>query len=218
MKVLITYGGTKEPIDTVRYIGNMSTGKTGENIASYFIQQGAELTCIKAKDIKNLSNAKNSISYFSFTDLESALLESLNQEAYDVIIHAAAVSDYKVAKVVASTDESIAVGGKLRSGQKLQLILEPTPKLIHKIKDISKNQNALLVGFKLTESASPQERLDAVYKIFESGANLVVQNDLNDITGDKHICKIYSSPQNSVQTNTKQELAETLFRLIKERL
>jgi phosphopantothenoylcysteine synthetase/decarboxylase len=218
MNVLITYGGTKEPIDKVRYIGNISSGRTGEAIASHFISHGATVTCLKASSVNDLPTAAKNRSYFSFDDLQTSLLEELHQTAYDVIIHAAAVSDYRVTSVTNNQDDAVAVGGKIRSGQKLQLILEPTPKLISKIKDVSKNKKALLVGFKLTESASPQERMDAVYNIFDIGAAIVVQNDLSEMSDETHPCQIFISMQNSVKTNTKKQLAETLYNLVKERL
>lgn len=217
MKMLITYGGTKEPIDKVRYIGNMSTGRTGETIAKYFIAKGDDVTCIKANSIQDLAQASNR-NYFSFEDLQTALLEELHQTNYDVIIHAAAVSDYRVTSVSNNQDDAVAIGGKIRSGQKLQLVLEPTPKLITKIKDVSKNKKALLIGFKLTESASAQEKMDAVYKVFDNGASIVVHNDLNEMSENIHPCQIFTSTQANVKTNTKQELAEKLYSLVKERL
>jgi phosphopantothenoylcysteine synthetase/decarboxylase len=215
MKILITYGGTKEPIDKIRYIGNMSSGKTGQTIASHFIEKGAQVTCVKADVLSDLPRAK-SLNYFSFSDLQTVLLQELHNESYDAIIHAAAVSDYRVANVIAESDDAVAVGGKIRSGQNLKLILEPTPKLIDKIKDTSKNKDIILVGFKLTESASAHERYEAVYKIFNSGAKFVVQNDLSEIREDEHKCSIYTSMQNKVTTNTKKQLAETLYELVKE--
>ncbi|MCB0349513.1 MAG: hypothetical protein KDD37_11805, partial [Bdellovibrionales bacterium] len=186
MNVLITFGGTKEPIDSVRYIGNSSSGKTGLNIANYLITEGAKVTCIKADGVNDVPEANN-INFFTFENLQTALLEELHNNDYDAIIHAAAVSDYRVSKVSSDANEAAAVGGKIRSGQRLQITLEPTPKLIEKIKDVSKNKDILLVGFKLTEAANMQETMDAVYKVFNSGADIVVQNDLSGITKDKHI-------------------------------
>lgn len=215
MNVLITFGGTKEPIDSVRHIGNNSSGKTGAVIAENFVKNNATVTCLKAKGIADIANANN-IDYYTFEDLQSVLLEEISSNHYDIVIHAAAVSDYRVSEVINDSSETASVGGKIRSGQQLKLVLEPTPKLIDKIKDSSKNKNIILVGFKLTESANMQEKVDAVSKIFNSGARIVVQNDLTDINTEKHICQIFLNPQEKVITNTKNELAEKLYIIAKE--
>ncbi len=215
MKILITLGGTKEPIDSVRYIGNSSSGKTGRIIADTFIKNKSSVTCLKAKGITDIDGATN-IDYYTFADLESVLIEEISIKHYDAVIHAAAVSDYRVNKVINDSSETASVGGKIRSGQQLKLILEPTPKLIDKIKGASKNKDLILIGFKLTESASMQEKMDAVLKIFTSGAKIVVQNDLTEISDENHICQIFMNPQEKVVTSTKQELADRLYYMTKE--
>jgi len=107
MNVLITSGGTTEKIDTVRSISNMSTGKLGSLIADRFsCEPNIEkiiYICSNAT-IKPQSEKVEIINIDSVSCLENAIRESLNHANIDIIVHAMAVSDYRVRTVTSTAN------------------------------------------------------------------------------------------------------------------
>jgi phosphopantothenoylcysteine decarboxylase / phosphopantothenate---cysteine ligase len=179
--ILITAGGTKIPIDSVRSITNTSSGKTGAQLADYLTNQNYKVDLLLSKDGFKASCTKN-ISYFeTYDDLALLMEEKLKTNKYDLVIHAAAVSDFKLAK---------GTSGKIPSASTYSLQLKPTEKLIAKIKGW--NKNCKLIGFKLTDTKSLSLRSQAIEKIFAHGADWVVHNDLAEIKKGAHPFSIYS--------------------------
>ncbi|MCK5689420.1 bifunctional phosphopantothenoylcysteine decarboxylase/phosphopantothenate--cysteine ligase CoaBC, partial [Myxococcota bacterium] len=98
--VCITGGATKIPIDDVRHLGNMSSGKTASILADIFALQGAHVTYIKSQEAKPATFPVEEIEFDSFDELDNRLTDVLTSENIDFLIHAAAVSDYRVKTVV----------------------------------------------------------------------------------------------------------------------
>ena len=97
LRVLITSGGTVEPIDDVRVLTNTSTGRTGALLAEYFSRRGHAVTLLRARSAAPLATpVRAEETYTTFADLDAALTRRLTSEDFDVVIHAAAVSDYAV--------------------------------------------------------------------------------------------------------------------------
>lgn len=102
MRVLVTAGGTREPIDPVRYIGNRSSGRQGVEIAKAAAMRGAKVVLVAANvDESILAGVKREsvriVPVGTASELEQAALAAA--EGADVIVMAAAVSDYRVANV-----------------------------------------------------------------------------------------------------------------------
>src|SRR5690606_29599775 len=101
MNLLITAGGTQERIDQVRSITNTSTGATALTISETLYANGKNnIYYLHSKKSQPFANAKENITFESSNDLENSLKEILQNTSIDVIIHAAAVSDFIVDKVV----------------------------------------------------------------------------------------------------------------------
>ena len=215
LKILITSGGTKENIDGVRYLSNLSTGKTGAAIAEYFSRNFHEVTFVHADNSVIPKIAGKFISYFSFGDLNKQLKSLLSNEDYDAVIHLAAVGDYSV--------ESIEVNGKRNklpleykldsTGDEAILHLKRNDKIIKHLKEYSKDKNLLLVGFKLTNTQNENERITAVKKLFrEADCDAVVLNDKSD-RDEKDQQKnfiLLSQAQKSDACQTVEELAHKI--------
>ena len=157
MKILITGGGTCEPIDTVRYITNFSTGRTAAFLADFFCKKGADVTALMAENAQKPKDARI-ITYRTFSDLQKLLESECKNSNYGAIIHAAAVSDYSVQEIC--VDGKIFPGGaisKIPSGKEILLKMQENPKLLYKIKQWSGNSTKL-VAFKLTSGASEEEQ------------------------------------------------------------
>ena len=192
MKILITSGGTKVKIDMVRSITNMSKGTFGCNIANSFIfklKHKDEILFLMAKESFRPMNVTEHDSiasineYVTFEDYERLLFDILEGEKPDIVILAAAVSDYGVENYV---------DGKIRSSEELIIHLKPLPKLISKVRDIV--PNAVICGFKLLVNSNETELYTACFdSIWKNKIDLVVGNDLRDIKAGNHTLHIMQS-------------------------
>lgn len=222
MKILITSGGTKIPIDRVRSITNMSHGTFGSRIADAFFDEGLtafrtgnergnpieKITFFMAKDsrkptLQSLNDETYEdgyrpieyVEYSTFDDYKSGIEELLKNETYDIIVVAAAVSDYGVVNYY---------NGKYRSREDDMCIkLVKLPKVLPIMRKLA--PNATICGFKLLVDSTNAELLDAMVKQFnESNVDLVVGNDLRDIKNDSHRLFIMSKHDLAPRLYTKE--------------
>lgn len=164
-RVLITSGPTQEPIDSVRFLSNRSSGKMGSALARAAILLDAEVTVISGPVREPLPFQANVIRVNTAEQmLEQALKEA--GSGYDWIVGAAAVADYRPAAPV---------DGKLRrSGEPFQLDLVPNPDIISALVSVAKN--ARVVGF----AAEPDSKTEtAVAKIARKGLFAIAVNDVS---------------------------------------
>jgi phosphopantothenoylcysteine decarboxylase/phosphopantothenate--cysteine ligase len=215
-RILITAGGTRENIDSVRFIGNMSSGRTASRLADELATAGHELTWLGAEDAIRPIRVNRIISYYSFSDLEDRLRELLGSGDYDIVIHAAAVSDFSVASVEAYNGDMLQNRqGKLPSGSDLLLRLKRNPKLLNQLKTWSANPDLQVIGFKLTDTVDLQQRFAAVKKQFDdSKVDAVVHNDLSDISREAHPFSLYTPEHKPVHCADGGALAKTLDELM----
>jgi phosphopantothenoylcysteine decarboxylase/phosphopantothenate--cysteine ligase len=172
--VLITSGGTSVPIDAVRSITNHSTGKTGAALAEVFFGLGYSVTLIAAKSSIRPKFDEAHLKLFefeTFLELQMRLDACLASTDFDVVVHAAAVSDYSLADAPTS--------GKIDSSDEIVLRLKKNPKLLDSIRSKSKNRDVKIVAFKFT--ANEGELASRAEKLAESGsADFLVTNDLQN--------------------------------------
>jgi phosphopantothenoylcysteine decarboxylase/phosphopantothenate--cysteine ligase len=187
-RILITAGGTREPIDSVRYIGNMSSGRTASALADELTAAGHRVTWLGARDAVQPAMVNRLELYTSFSDLQTRLKDLLGAGEYDVVVHAAAVSDFSVAGVEAGEGNTLSTDdGKLSSNSDVVLHLKRNPKLLNHLKDWSGNPALQVIGFKLTDTKDIPQRLAAIRKQLDnSGVDAVVHNDLSDISETAH--------------------------------
>lgn len=182
-RVLITAGGTREPIDDVRVVTNLSTGRSGVKLADALSSLGHQVTLLKAKSAPAPATSDpRTIEFETFADLEKALRETLASGDFHRVVHMAAVSDYAVDHILLDGRET--KDGKIPSGAKLTIEMKPTPKLIARLKDWA--PAAKVAGFKLTSGANDEERARAAARVLEH-ADLVVGNDLSEIDDAKGV-------------------------------
>ena len=155
-KILLTCGPTWVPIDDVRVISNVSTGRLGFLLAEQLHKKGAKVCVLCGPSTEGLRpRPKLSVIPFKYFDQLAGLLHREAGKEYDAIIHAAAVSDFQVKKPYPRKIESTA--------KNLSLTLVPTPKLITKLKH--RAPRTKLIGFKLG-SGLPESRLkDSALKV-----------------------------------------------------
>jgi phosphopantothenoylcysteine decarboxylase/phosphopantothenate--cysteine ligase len=214
-KILITSGGTREPIDGVRYIGNSSSGRTGARLAEAFVKAGFEVTYLAAESAvlpQIVSPALKNIPFRSFADLNSSLKNLLANDTYAAVVHAAAVSDYSLSAVEGAEGE-ISTEGKLDSRQDLTLRLKRNFKILSRIKSYSRNPQMKLIGFKLTVEEPEASTKAKIHKMFEeSEADFVVHNELAAVGVDRHEGRVHFRNGNFADFKDKAGMAEILLR------
>ena len=214
LRILITSGGTEEPIDGVRSITNFSSGWTGARFADYFFQRGDAVTLLKAERAISPQQPVQVASFSTFYDLDSQLKELLGKAHYDAIVHLAAVSDYSVDHLLVDGRKvTPAATWKLSSGRKISLNLAQNYKIVDRLRHYSLNKNLQVVAFKLTHNASRKERESAVLKLIRhSSADIVVHNDLSEVDpkNGKHVAAIYRDGAVTERVATKEALFQSV--------
>lgn len=161
-------GGTFEPIDAVRGITNNSSGKMGLELAKEAYIRGADLTVIAANVSIRIPSLFNVISVNTTKEMAEEVFRLIPD--FDIFISTAAVSDFKMSEFKDC---------KISSDNNLDIILEPTVKILSKVKEI--NPSIFLVGFKAKYNASREELLESAYdQIKKSKTDLVVANDVGN--------------------------------------
>jgi len=163
-RIVVTAGGTQEPIDPVRYISNRSSGKMGYALAEAARDRGAKVTLITAPTLLSQPVGVEVIHVGTAQEMYQAVKGNISQ--IDALIMAAAVADYRPAK---------AVGEKIKKREAgLTLELELTEDILGSIKG-----DFVKVGF-AAESSNLEE--NARQKLREKKLDLIVANDIT-VTG-----------------------------------
>ncbi len=157
-KILVTAGGTKEPIDEVRFIGNRSSGKMGAALAEAAYLKGAKVLLLAAADAVGCRYPLERKNFTTGEDLLSLVKEYA--PGCDIMFHTAAVGDFGVRKLP----------GKISSRRPAKLQLETKIKILGKIKTF--NSKIMVVGFK-AEFGLPKKL------IVQPGADATVYNDVS---------------------------------------
>ena len=164
LRVLVTAGGTREPIDRVRVVSNRSSGKMGRAIAREAWRRGAEVTVVAA-NVEPVEPGVGWIPVETYGELEEATMRLAGE--VDVLVMAAAVSDFTPAEVQE---------GKIRRGgrKELDLKLVATGDILRAVRE--GNPELFMVGFAATHG-NPVP--DAREKLARKGVDLVVGNDVS---------------------------------------
>ena len=181
-KILITYGGTTEDIDGVRFISNMSTGKTGAAIAEELFLDGNEITTLRARNSVETKFNIESETFSSFEDYLVKIEKLLAEKHFDVIIHLAALSDYSPISLEKGNNTfPLPLQSKLASdSDNIKIMFKKNVKVIETLKKLSRNPNVIVVGFKLTNQSEESEIPTIIKKMFtDSDIDYVVHNDLS---------------------------------------
>jgi len=193
MKVLITSGNTATMIDKVRKISNIFGGRTGFELAKHFADKGDEVTLLTSNKVHgdSFSSREYPCRYFDYKTYDE-LYDSLKWEAgygdYDVIIHSAAVSDYKPVGTFDSDLNEIDSNSKISSQHKeLFLKLVPTEKIVDKFREWG--FKGTLVKFKLQVGITDEELINIAQKSRKhSDAEFIVANCLEWASERAYIC------------------------------
>ncbi|MEY8463068.1 phosphopantothenate--cysteine ligase [Streptococcus merionis] len=227
MKILITSGGTAESIDHVREITNQATGRLGQVMAEVFLAAGHKVTFVTTKHA--LKPPEHDRLTTLLVSNVASLLEALEQQvpAHDAVIHAMAVSDYSPIYMtdfdtVANSDDLTEFLHAQNSETKISsnanyqaLFLKKTPKLISMIKKW--HPETILIGFKLLADVDKSELFSvARNSLLKNQADLIVANDLTEISGDRHIAYLVDH-ESEQRATTKQEISLQLLNYLERK-
>jgi len=179
MKILITSGGCKVPIDDVRHIGNFSSGRYGRELSEAFLDARHEVVFFYEEG-STIPHCDRTGKYYKFKKVSYKYYQDylkvkdlVKEEQPDIIISAAAISDYIVDKSegkISSDDDELVI--RLKRGEKvIQSFRELAPK-------------AYIVGFKCLVSPTEEEKYNAITKQLEY-VDQVIYNDLTKLREGK---------------------------------
>ena len=208
LKVLVTAGPTVEPIDPVRYISNRSSGRMGFALAKAATRRGASVTLVSGPGTLTPPHGATFIRIKTAEEMRNAVLE--NRPGCDIIIKAAAVSDYRPKDRARQ---------KIKKGtDSLSLDLVKNPDILSELGDTKKKSPCVLVGF----AAETEDLLaNAKAKLKAKNLDMIVANDVSrDDAGfetDTNIIKmIFSDGQvEDSPLMTKDEVADLVLDRIK---
>lgn len=207
-KVLITAGGTQEQIDDIRYIGNLSSGRFGHALAQKYQQGGDDVTLLAPQSVQERFGAIEDIQHIPFSSAEDLRTQLLGCEAADLILHAAAVSDYTPDRTpgkISSTEEQ------------LTITATRTPKILSLLRDHFGNETKI-VGFKLLSDVSEEHLLDiATQQIATNATDYCIANRLEDIdrtTGERGVYLVEPSGIASEIYGPTDTVAQAIYKAL----
>ena len=208
-KVLISTGATFEKVDEFRVITNLSSGKTGVELAKEAYIRGADITLICGQMSVDVPHVFDVIPVESITDMQEAVRNQVPSS--DVFISAAAVSDFRPLRNGAIT--------KISSSEDQILKLESMPKIINEVKQL--NPNIFLVGFKAEYGISEDELVNSAReKMKQVETDLMVANDISTKgagfgSADNEVL-IIDEDVLKVPLNSKKEIAGKILDKVRE--
>jgi phosphopantothenate-cysteine ligase len=219
MKILITSGGTKEHIDEVRVLTNISTGKLGATIADSFMKEIVTnklddkiyYVYVKGSEMPKMLNHK--IEFFEVTDVKSVydIMEKLVPEM-NVVIHPMSVSDFGFKP----TDKKLKSNDSEAFIESLRERIYQTPKILSKVKEW--NPKCFLISFKFENGLSNEELMNIAYdSLVKNGSDIVIANDKAEMKKlNTHRAYFVSKHNDSRVIHTiegKEEIAKEILRL-----
>ncbi len=167
LRALVTAGGTREPLDAVRFLGNRSSGRMGLALAGAAARRGAEVTLIAANVELAEPAGVRRIDVATAAELETAVSDEFGRS--HLLLMAAAPADFRPG--------SVAEGKIKRVGEGLELRLEPTADILAGLA-AQRTEGQTIVGFAAEHGEGGTAR--AREKLARKGADMIVLNDVSD--------------------------------------
>jgi phosphopantothenoylcysteine decarboxylase / phosphopantothenate---cysteine ligase len=208
-RVLVTAGGTREPLDAVRYIGNRSSGRMGVALAAEARRRGAEVTLIASNLTVPAPEGVEVVDAPTADDVES---ETSARSDADVVLMAAAVSDYRPSETE--------VGKRPKDEQVWRIELEPTTDVLKALGERRTN-GQVLVGFAAETGDGGLER--ARRKFATKQVDFIVYNDVSreDVGFDaeeNEVVIVSAEGERRVDKAPKDEIAAAILDEVEHRL
>jgi phosphopantothenoylcysteine decarboxylase/phosphopantothenate--cysteine ligase len=211
--VLVSAGGTREPVDTVRFLGNRSSGRMGVAVAAEARRRGAEVTLLASNLAVSAPGGVEVVQTPTAADVEREARS--RSGSADVVVMAAAVADYRPAQPLA--------GKRAKAETAWQLELEPTPDVLALLGEQERN-GQVLVGFGAEAGEAGLERKRRM--LTDKNVDLVVYNDVS-VPGigfdapDNEVTLLTRAGERELPRSSKEQIAagivDEIERLLRER-
>ncbi|HEY7195850.1 MAG TPA: bifunctional phosphopantothenoylcysteine decarboxylase/phosphopantothenate--cysteine ligase CoaBC [Gaiellaceae bacterium] len=203
MRILVTAGGTREPIDSVRYVGNRSSGRMGVALADEARRRGADVTLVLANGSVAAPEGVEVVAARTAADLARETLG--RAEGADAVLMAAAVADYRPGNPID--------GKRAKDREPWTIELEPTEDVLAELARRRRN-GQVLVGFAADEGERGLQR--AREKLASKGGNFFVFNDVSrsDIgfdAEDNEVVLLSERGERKVGKRSKAEVAAAVL-------
>ena len=201
-RVVVSAGGTREPIDLVRFVGNRSSGRMGVAIAVEAKRRGAEVTLVYAHGVAPAPEGVEIVPAPTAADVGREMLARADA---DVVVMAAAVSDYRPGNPE--------VGKRPKDREPWTITLEPTEDVLAEL-GRRKHNGQILVGFAAEGGENGLER--AKSKLANKNGNLFVYNDVSQPgvgfeSEDNEIVLLSARGERKVGRRSKEECAVAIL-------
>jgi phosphopantothenoylcysteine decarboxylase/phosphopantothenate--cysteine ligase len=201
-RVLVSAGGTREPLDVVRFLGNRSSGRMGVALAAEARRRGAEVVLLAANLVVPPPAGVEVIETPTAADVAR---EALARSDSDLVLMAAAVADYRPADVLGSK--------RPKDGRRWDIELEPTLDVLRELA-ARRSNGQVLVGFAADAGEQGLER--ARRKLLDKGVSLFVFNDISrsDVgfdTPDNEVVLVTGSEERRIGKAPKNAIAAAIL-------
>ena len=210
LHVVVSAGGTREPLDPVRFIGNRSSGKMGSAIAEAARDRGAAVTLIAGAMSVTPPRGVTVVNATTAEAMREAVLRAAPNA--DILVMAAAVADFAPAR---ASQRKIK-----RSGENLQIELVPNPDIVAEVGEMPDEVRPFLIGF---AAESGDLEANAAAKLRDKGLDLIVGNvvggPFDAIGSDENTVTVFGAegPLSDWPMLPKRQIAERLWDLIGDR-
>ena len=212
---LVVVGGTREPIDSVRFIGNRSSGKQGIALANAIKNRGGKVSIVAINLEQNLTAFPEVHTASTALEVENFVNELAGK--FDAVLMPAAIGDFRV--------EEVNEGKLHRSTQsELDLHLVANPDILASLSGLlGSDRRQVLVGFAAHAASYEQETLEeaAQQKLKTKNIDVVVANDVSNgavFDADENSVLIVSNQETLAVTGTKDDVASAVLDFIKPML
>jgi phosphopantothenoylcysteine decarboxylase/phosphopantothenate--cysteine ligase len=209
LRVLVTAGGTREPVDAVRFVGNRSSGRMGFALAEEALRRGAQVTVIAANVGLPRAAGISYVDVKTAEDLRRATLEQFQQ--CDVLLMAAAVADYRPAQPEAAKIER-------QRHERLSLELLPTEDVLAEVA-AQRRPDQTVIGFAAEYGAAGIER--AREKRERKMVDAIVVNDISQESigfeaDENEVTVVTASGESQIPRQSKGQVAALLLDRLQE--
>jgi phosphopantothenoylcysteine decarboxylase/phosphopantothenate--cysteine ligase len=201
LRVMVTAGGTREPIDAVRFIGNRSSGRMGMALAAAAARRGAEVTVIAANVSLPEPAGVKRVDVETTAELAHETIERF--ETQHVLLMAAAPADFRTEPIT----------GKIKRQDSLNLNLHPTEDILAAL-SAQRGESQTVVGFAAEHGGDAVGRARA--KLTRKGADLIVLNDVSDPrigfdSTENEVTLVAAEDETLVPRSSKDVVAEAIL-------
>lgn len=222
IRVVISAGGTREPLDPVRFLGNRSSGKQGYALADIALDRGASVTVVSANVSLPPPPGATVVRVESALDLREAIVAAARDA--DVVVMAAAVADFRPKRYVTAKIKKNVLGASAQPDLTLELVRNPDI-LAELVRSRGGDSRPLIVGFAAETGDDSGDVLHhARIKLAQKGCDLLVANEVGrDLTFGKdrttvHILARGSQDVRHAGPGSKHAAASAVWDAVQDRL